>query len=377
MPPPRAGIPAHRRRFFIVSMRQKLEDIERRFERVTSDLSDPEVLADIERYRKLTKEQSQLEPIVRTYRELRSVQAQIEDTRSLLEEKDPEIREMAKEELPVLRERAENLERDLRLLMLPKDPADDRNAILEIRQGVGGEEAALFAADLLRMYLRYAERQGWKVEVLGQHPTDMGGIKEAQVLIQAEGAYSWLKHEAGVHRVQRVPVTESQGRIHTSTATVAVLPEAEEVDIQLTEKDYRKDVMRAGGPGGQSVNTTDSAVRLTHYETGIVVVCQDEKSQHKNFAKALRILRAKLYELEREKQRAERDAARLSMVGSGDRSEKIRTYNFPQDRVTDHRINYTRHNLDAVLDGDIQDLLIACRNHHMAQLLESQEQASA
>ncbi len=360
----------------IVSMIQKLQEIERRFERLTSELSDPEVLANLERYRKLTKEQSQLEPIVRTYRELLRVRAQLEDTRSLLEEKDPEIREMAKEELPVLREQSEALERELRLLMLPKDPADERNVILEIRQGVGGDEAGLFAADLLRMYLRYAERQGWKVEILSQHATGIGGIKEAQILIQAEGAYSWLKHEAGVHRVQRVPATETQGRIHTSTVTVAVLPEAEEVDVKLEEKDYRKDVMRASGPGGQSVNTTDSAVRLTHYETGIVVVCQDEKSQHKNYAKALRVLRAKLFELELEKQRAERDATRQSMVGSGERSEKIRTYNFPQDRLTDHRLNLTRHNLDAILDGDIHDLLIACRNHFMAQELEAQEQAS-
>ena len=357
-------------------MIQKLQEIERRFERLTSELSDPEVLANLERYRKLTKEQSQLEPIVRTYRELLRVRAQLEDTRSLLEEKDPEIREMAKEELPVLREQSEALERELRLLMLPKDPADERNVILEIRQGVGGDEAGLFAADLLRMYLRYAERQGWKVEILSQHATGIGGIKEAQILIQAEGAYSWLKHEAGVHRVQRVPATETQGRIHTSTVTVAVLPEAEEVDGKLEEKDYRKDVMRASGPGGQSVNTTDSAVRLTHYETGIVVVCQDEKSQHKNYAKALRVLRAKLFELELEKQRAERDATRQSMVGSGERSEKIRTYNFPQDRLTDHRLNLTRHNLDAILDGDIHDLLIACRNHFMAQELEAQEQAS-
>ena len=357
-------------------MFEKLQEFERRFDRINDELTDPEVLANLERYRKLTKEQSQLEPIVRTYRELRSVDSQLEDARALLEEKDPEIREMAKEELPQLRERRAELERELRLLMLPKDPADDRNVILEIRQGVGGDEAGLFAADLLRMYLRYAERQGWKVEILSQHTTGIGGIKEAQVLIQAEGAYSWLKHEGGVHRVQRVPATEAQGRIHTSTVTVAVLPEAEEVDIKLDEKDYRKDVMRAGGPGGQSVNTTDSAVRLTHYETGIVVVCQVEKSQHKNFAKALRVLRAKLFELELEKQRAERDATRLSMVGSGERSEKIRTYNFPQDRLTDHRLNYTRHNLDAVLDGDIHDLLIACRNHFMAQQLEANEQAS-
>jgi len=357
-------------------MFDKLQDIEKRYERLLDELGDPEALADRERYRRLTREQAQLEPIVRAYREFCSVDRQLEDVRALLEEKDPEIREMAKEELPQLRERRDELERELRMLLLPKDPADERNVILEIRQGVGGDEASLFAADLLRMYLRYAERQGWKVEILSRHDTEVGGIREAQVLIEAEGAYSWLKHEAGVHRVQRVPVTEAQGRIHTSTVTVAVLPEAEDVDIKLDEKDYRKDVMRAGGPGGQSVNTTDSAVRLVHYETGITVVCQDEKSQHKNFAKALKILRAKLYELELEKQRAERDAARQAMIGSGERSEKIRTYNFPQDRVTDHRINYTRHNLQAVLDGDIHDLLVAVRNHFMAQRLQQSEQAS-
>jgi len=358
-------------------MFDKLQDIEKRYERLLDELGDPEALANRERYTKLTREQAQLEPIVRAYREFRRVESQLADVRALLEEKDPDIREMAKEELPQLRERRDELERELRMLLLPKDPADDRNVILEIRQGVGGDEASLFAADLLRMYLRYAERQGWRVEILSRNDTEVGGIREAQVLIEAAGAYSWLKHEAGVHRVQRVPVTEAQGRIHTSTVTVAVLPEAEEVDIKLDEKDYRKDVMRAGGPGGQSVNTTDSAVRLVHYETGITVVCQDEKSQHKNFAKALKILRAKLYELELQKQRAERDAARQAMIGSGERSEKIRTYNFPQDRVTDHRINYTRHNLQAVLDGDIHDLLVAVRNHFMAQQLQQSEQATS
>lgn len=358
-------------------MLHKLSELERKYERLTTELTDPDVLGNADRYRKLAREQSQLEPIVRAYRELLQVRQELQGAEALLEEKDPDIREMAKEEIPGLRERSEALDHQLRLLLLPKDPADDRNVILEIRQGVGGDEAGLFAADLLRMYLRYAERQGWKVELLSQSSTDVGGVKEAQVLIQALGGYSWLKFEAGVHRVQRVPATEAQGRIHTSTATVAVLPEAEEVDVKLTENDYRKDVMRAGGPGGQSVNTTDSAVRLTHLATGIVVICQDEKSQHKNYAKALRVLRAKLFELELEKQRAERDASRLGMVGSGDRSEKIRTYNFPQDRLTDHRIGLTRHNLDAVLDGDIQDLLIACRNHHMAAQLEAEGSSSA
>jgi peptide chain release factor 1 len=358
------------------TMKDKLLEIERRFERLTIDLTDPEVLANAEKYRKLAKERASLEPLVNTFRDLRKVEDDIAGNEALLAEKDEEIRAMAKEELPALRERQEQLDRELKILLLPKDPADDKNVILEIRQGVGGDEAGLFAAELLRMYLRYAERKGWRYEIMSRSDAGAGGLKEAQVLIQADGAYSWLKYEAGVHRVQRVPETEAQGRIHTSTATVAVLPEADEIDIQISEKDYRKDVMRAGGPGGQSVNTTDSAVRLTHYATGIVIHCQDEKSQIKNYSKALKLLRAKLYELELEKQRAERDASRQGMVGSGDRSEKIRTYNFPQDRLTDHRIGLTRHNLPAVMDGDIEDVLVACRNHFMAEQLKRETERS-
>ena len=351
-------------------MNDKLHELERKYERLTLELSDPDVLSNAEKFRALAKERAGLEPVVLAFREFRSVVEQIEGNEALLEENDAEIRAMAKEELPALREQRAELEQKLKILLLPKDPADDKNVILEIRQGVGGDEAGLFAADLLRMYLRFAERMGWKTELLSQSDSGGGGIKEAQVQIQQDGAYSWLKYEGGVHRVQRVPATEAQGRIHTSTATVAVLPEADEVDVKLTENDYRKDVMRAGGPGGQSVNTTDSAVRLTHYATGIIVVCQDEKSQIKNYSKALKILRARLYEMELEKQRAERDASRLGMVGSGDRSEKIRTYNFPQDRLTDHRIGKTLHNLDAIMDGDIEELITACRNHFMAEQLQ-------
>lgn len=350
----------------------KLQEIERRFERLTLELSNPDVLGNADKFQQVARERASLEAVVNTFREWTKVRQEIEDSEELLNEKDEELRALAREELPSLRSRFEELDREVKILLLPKDPADEKNVILEIRQGVGGDEAGIFAADLLRMYLRFAERQGWKFELLSQSDSGAGGVKEVQVQIQHQGAYSWLKFEGGVHRVQRVPETETQGRIHTSTATVAVLPEADEIDVKLDERDYRKDVMRAGGPGGQSVNTTDSAVRLTHHATGITVVCQDEKSQHKNYSKALRILRARLFELELEKQRTERDASRSGMIGSGDRSEKIRTYNFPQDRLTDHRIGLTLHNLDAVLDGDIEELLVACRNHAMASQLEAE-----
>ncbi len=357
-------------------MRDKLLELERRFERLNVELTDPAVLSDSTKVRTLARERAQLEKIVDTFRRLRDVEEQVHGNEELLAEKDEELRTMAKEELPALRERQATLEAELKLLLLPKDPLDEKNVILEIRQGVGGDEAGLFAAELLRLYLRYAERKAWRVELLNRSDSGGGGLKEAQLLVEGDQAYSWLKHEAGVHRVQRVPATEAQGRIHTSTATVAVLPEADEIDVRLEDKDYRKDVMRAGGPGGQSVNTTDSAVRLTHYATNIVVHCQDEKSQLKNYGKALKILRSRLYELELEKQRSARDATRLGMVGSGDRSEKIRTYNFPQDRLTDHRIGMTVHNLPAVMDGDVEDVIVACRNHDMAERLKRETERS-
>lgn len=356
----------------------KLDDLLGEYYELEQQLADPAVHADQAQARTLAKRYSQLTPIVATYRELNRVESDIETAQELAAE-DPSFADEAKQ----LAAQREELVQRLRTLLIPRDPNDDKDVILEVKAGEGGEESALFASDLVRMYLRYAERQGWKTEIISATHSDLGGYKDITIAIKnrgtvepGQGVWHRLKFEGGVHRVQRVPVTESQGRIHTSAVGVLVLPEAEEIEVEINESDLRIDVYRSSGPGGQSVNTTDSAVRLTHYETGIVVVCQDEKSQHKNYAKALRVLRAKLFELELEKQRAERDATRQSMVGSGERSEKIRTYNFPQDRLTDHRLNLTRHNLDAILDGDIHDLLIACRNHFMAQELEAQEQAS-
>ncbi|HZZ84071.1 MAG TPA: peptide chain release factor 1 [Anaeromyxobacteraceae bacterium] len=349
---------------------KKLESIEQRYEELTALLSDPAVAASGDRFRKVAKERAAAEPTVAALRAYRKALQDIADNEAMLGEKDPEIRELAKEELAALRAGIPATEEQLKFYLVPRDPNDEKDVILEIRAGAGGDEAGLFAAELLRMYLRYAERHGWKSELADTSPGALGGIKEALVNISGDAVYSALKYESGVHRVQRVPATEQQGRIHTSTVTVAVMPEAEDIDIQINPADLEMDVFRSTGSGGQSVNTTDSAVRLTHKPTGVIVKCQQEKSQLKNRNMAMRMLRAKLYEMEQEKQKSSRDAARKSQVGSGDRSEKIRTYNFPQDRLTDHRINYTRHNLPAVMDGDVQDLVDACRTYFAAEALK-------
>jgi peptide chain release factor 1 len=348
---------------------KKLDAIEQRFEELTHHLSDPAVASSGEKFRKVSKERASLEQTVNALRAWRKLTQDIADNEALLAEKDAEMREMAKEELAQLRPQVEPAEEQLKIFLVPKDPADEKDVILEVRAGAGGDEAGLFAAELLRAYLRFAERRGWKAEIADTSPGALGGIKDATVNIAGDAVYSWLKYESGVHRVQRVPATEAQGRIHTSTVTVAVMPEAEDIDVQVNTADVEMDVFRSTGSGGQSVNTTDSAVRLTHKPTGIVVKCQQEKSQLKNRNMAWRMLRAKLYEMELERQRSARDAARKSQVGTGDRSEKIRTYNFPQDRLTDHRVNYTRHNLAAVMDGDVQDVVDACRTFFAAQAL--------
>jgi peptide chain release factor 1 len=353
-------------------MLDKLADVERRYVDLEERLMDPSVAGSRKDFARLAKERADLEPIVAAYRGWKKLNQEIEGHRSLLESSDADIRELAKQELPALRGQVEALEQQLRLLLLPKDPNDDRNVVLEIRAGTGGEEASLFAAQLFRMYSRYAEGQRWRVEILSANSTGLGGFKEIIALIDGQGAYSKLKFEGGVHRVQRVPVTEGSGRIHTSAVTVAVLPEAEDVEVEIDEaKELRIDVFRSSGPGGQSVNTTDSAVRITHLPTGLVVSCQDEKSQHKNKAKALKILRARLLERAQAEQQAEQAQSRRSMVGSGDRSERVRTYNFPQGRVTDHRINLTLYSLDRVLDGDVAPLIDGLITHYQAEQLQA------
>lgn len=342
-------------------MFDKLEDLLIRFEELMSELSEPDVANDSNRFRKLMKEQSNLAPIVEAYKEYKQCKQNIEDSISMLEEEsDEEMREMAKEELNDAKARVEELETELKILLLPKDPNDDKNVIVEIRAGAGGDEAALFAAEIYRMYQHYVEARNWKTEIMEADDIGIGGMKSVTFMITGQGAYSVMKYESGVHRVQRVPETESGGRIHTSTITVAVMPEAEEVDVQIDEKDIRIDVCRSSGAGGQCVNTTDSAVRLTHMPTGIVIYSQTEKSQIQNKAKAYALLRTKLYDLEQQKAHDAEAELRKSQVGTGDRSEKIRTYNFPQGRVTDHRINLTLYKLDKVMNGDIQEIIDAC-----------------
>ncbi len=342
-------------------MFDQLEDVLSRYEEILKMLNEPSVIADQARFQDLMKEQGNLQPLVDAYSAYKRDQETIEESLSMLEEEsDPEMREMLKEELSDARSRVQEEEENLKVLLLPKDPNDDKNVIIEIRAGAGGEEATLFAADLYRMYVHYAEAQHWKVETMDDEETGIGGMKYVSFMVTGKGAYSMLKYESGVHRVQRVPETESGGRIHTSTVTVAIIPEAEEVDVKLDLNDCKFDVFRASGNGGQCVNTTDSAVRLTHLPTGIVVSCQDEKSQLKNKEKALKVLRAKLYDLERQKAHDAEAETRRMQVGTGDRSEKIRTYNFPQGRVTDHRINLTLYKLDKILDGDLQEIIDAC-----------------
>ena len=341
-------------------MFDKLEFLKDRYEELSQKISDPEVIADQEQWRKYCKEHSDITPIVQKYNQYKQVNDTLNEAKQLLQDKiDKDFREMVELELEEAKENIVNIQEELKVLLLPKDPNDEKNVIVEIRGGAGGEEAALFAANLLRMYGRYAERRRWRVEMLSSNETDIGGFKEVSFMIEGQGAYSRLKFESGVHRVQRIPSTESGGRIHTSTVTVAVLPEVEEVEVDIKANDLRIDVFRSGGPGGQSVNTTDSAVRITHLPTGLVVSCQDEKSQHKNKDKAMKILRSRLYEVTQQQQDAEIAQTRKTQVGTGDRSERIRTYNFPQGRVSDHRINLTLHKLDLVLDGELDEIIDA------------------
>jgi peptide chain release factor 1 len=348
----------------------KLDELAARHREVEERLCRPDVASDAKKYTALMKERAELGELVEAYGRYRDVDKRLAEDREALS--DPELKELVQEEIPELEDELEGLEKKLKLLLLPKDPADERNTLLEIRAGAGGEEAALFAADLLRMYMRFAESQGWKVEILSTSEASAGGLKEVVALIEGDRVFSRLRFEGGVHRVQRVPATESQGRIHTSTATVAVLPEAEDVDVTIDEKDLRVDTYRASGAGGQHVNRTDSAVRLTHIPTGIVVQCQDERSQIKNRSKAMKILMARLLDKEQEEQAQAIGAERRNMVGTGDRSEKIRTYNYPQNRVTDHRINLTVHKLDSVIEGDLSEIIGALRSHHQAELLRQQ-----
>ncbi|MGI9862969.1 peptide chain release factor 1 [Moorella naiadis] len=355
-------------------MLEKLEQIEAKYEELGRLMSDPEVISDPEQLQKHARAHAALEDIVTTFRQFRQVNNELEEDKAMLaEEKDPEFQEFLKSEIERLTGEQERLEQELKILLLPRDPNDEKDIIMEIRAGAGGEEAALFAGDLFRMYQRYAEKKRWRTEVIDSHPTELGGFKEIVFQIEGQGVYSRLKFESGVHRVQRIPTTESGGRIHTSTATVAVLPEAEEVDVEIKPEDLRIDIFCSSGPGGQSVNTTYSAVRITHLPTGLVVSCQDEKSQLKNKEKALKVLRARLLDMARAEQEGEMAEERRSQVGSGDRSERIRTYNFPQNRVTDHRIGLTLHHLDQVLEGELDEIIEALVTTDQAERLEKME----
>ncbi len=353
-------------------MIDKLKSIEKRFLEIEGLLSNPEIIKDRNAYQTYSREHAELSPVVAVFREYEEILTELENSRELLKDNDPEMKALAREEVDRLTAEQERLESDLKTLMIPKDPLDHKNVIVEIRAGTGGDEAALFAGDLFRMYVRYAENRGWKVEVLTHHATGVGGFKEVIALVNGKGAYSCFKYESGTHRVQRVPTTETQGRIHTSAVTVAVLPEAEEVELDVDPNELKIDVYRSSGPGGQSVNTTDSAVRITHLPTGVVVICQDEKSQHKNKAKAMKVLRSRLLDTMVREQNEKRSEDRKSQIGSGDRSGRIRTYNYPQGRVSDHRIGLTLYKLDAVMEGDLEEIVSSLTTYYQAQAMQNE-----